>query len=41
MFDLFEFYFWEVATASVKIIVPVIVIMILFGLLKSLLFDRD
>lgn len=38
MFDLFELYFWEIATQSVSIIVPVIVIMILFGLIRLVLF---
>lgn len=40
MEELFEQYFWTVATASVSLIVPIIGIKILFNIIGDLLFKE-
>ena len=38
MFELFETYFWEVATASVAFIVPIVSLAIIFKIVGDLLW---
>lgn len=38
MFTLFEIYFWEVATASVSFITPVLALALVFKLVRDLLW---
>lgn len=38
--ELFETYFWEVATASVKLIVPIIGVILLFKIIGDILFKE-
>lgn len=38
MFVLFESYFWEVATASVSFIVPVVALAVIFKIVGDLLW---
>lgn len=38
MFELFESYFWEVATSSISFIVPIISLALIFLLVRDLLW---
>lgn len=40
MFDLFETYFWETATAMVSVIVPILALFLVFRLVHDLLWGR-
>lgn len=40
MAELFETYFWEVATQTITIIVPIIGIKILFNIIGDVLFKE-
>ena len=38
MVELFETYFWETATASVQLIVPILALFLVFRLIHDLLY---
>lgn len=38
MFELFETYFWEIATASIEFIVPVLALFLVFRLVHDLMW---
>lgn len=40
MIELFETYFWEVATAIVPLITPILALMLIFRLIHDLLFKE-
>lgn len=40
MLQLFEDYFWNVATASVQLIVPVIALILIFRIIHDLLYKE-
>lgn len=40
MFELFETYFWNIATSSINLIIPILALFLVFRLIHDLLFKE-